>query len=104
MGQDITNQDQFIERDEFFKLAQIETKHLQRIFEESLLEKRDDHYGLELEGCLVDKQMRLAMLNEQFLFLADQKALVPELSKFNFEFNSPCYERDPNTFSKMLED
>lgn len=104
MGQDITSKDKFIEREEFLKLAKVETDHLQQIFENNQLEKRDDHYGLELEGCLVDKQMRPAMLNEQFLTLSERKALVPELGKFNFEFNSPCYERDPDTFSKMLED
>lgn len=104
MGQDISNHDVFIGREQFLKLAADETELLSHLFQEDLLENRNDHYGLELEGCLVDKNMLPAMCNEEFLAKANDNSIVPELGKFNFEFNSPCYQRNPHTFSEMLQD
>lgn len=104
MGQDITKQDIFIDREAFLKLAAQETEILARIVACNQLENRDDHYGLELEGCLVDENFQPAMQNEAFLNEANDPAIVPELGKFNFEFNSRCYQRNPHTFSEMLQD
>lgn len=43
--------------------------------------------GFELEAWLVDKNMRPAAANEAFLAAANSPLIVPELSKFNIEFN-----------------
>lgn len=45
--------------------------------------------GYELEAWLVDDELRPAPVNEKFLRKLNNKSVVPELSRFNVEFNAP---------------
>ena len=104
MGQDFSDKNQILSKEAFLKLVFEETEHLRESIKTGKIEDRNDCYGLELEGCLVDKNHDPAMENEEFLSSMGDPNVVPEIGKFNFEFNSPCYQRHPHTFSKMLED
>ena len=60
--------------------------------------------GLELESWLVDRDGAPAPLNHEFLALADDPLVVPELARFNIELNSePCLLTGP-ALSHMARD
>ncbi len=88
----------------FRKSVVKETKILEQWLKENTLEVNDQHFGYELEGCLVDLDYRPAMKNEEFLSRIHDSQVVPELAKFNLEINGDVYSYNPNCFSQMQSD
>jgi hypothetical protein len=105
MGEDITKKDMAsVDTRKFREAARAETEVLARWATDDGFEDDDTHYGLELEGCLVDGDSMPALMNEDFLNRFSDESVVPEIAKFNFEWNSPVYVRHPHMFQEMHQD
>ena len=65
-----------------------ETDLLERWFREARLSHRHGLGGFELEAWLVDEAGRPAPVNREFMTLANDALVSPELSLFNIELNS----------------
>ncbi len=88
MGQDIS-ETQF-KKEEFrrFQLAlREETSLLEEWISDRYLSDAGYVAGLELEMCLIDSSGNPAACNQPLLDVMQSKVIVPELSKFNVEFN-----------------
>lgn len=106
MGQEIST-DKFTDEDDrvFRERLRDETKILKRWFEERAFD-HDDRFtvGLELEAWLLDENHIPTPRNEEFLSVANDPDIVEELSKFNFEINSPPKGLGAGTFSETEND
>lgn len=60
--------------------------------------------GYELEAWMVDDDFRPLPKNDEFIAALDNPLVVPELSKFNLEFNGPPVELSGHALSKMHSD
>jgi hypothetical protein len=102
MGQEITLT-QFEESDFIAfrqKIAQ-ETALLKRMFERKLFSNRPAVAGFEIEAWLVDKAMRPAPVNKQFLESLNDPLASAELAKFNFELNCDPVSLSGKVFSQL---
>lgn len=105
MGQEIT-QDDFTRQDfeAFARHLQAEMELLTHWFEGHKFANDDLQCGLELEAWLIDVNGLPAPDNSLFLTTLDRQSVVPELSKFNFEFNvNPQYLRGSGLANMQAE-
>ncbi len=88
MGQDVS-ETQFKKEDfrHFQQALREETSLLEEWISDRYLSDSDYVAGLELEMCLVDRSGNPAACNQSLLDAMQSPLLVPELSKFNVEFN-----------------
>lgn len=103
MGEEIQN-DSRADAQQFASAALAETELLCQWIDSGSLAEDDSHFGLELEGCLVDENALPALRNEEFLVKANEDALCAELAQFNFEYNSPVYKKDSDFLANMQAD
>jgi hypothetical protein len=88
MGQEIDVADR-LDADVFAQHLRTETAQVMAWFKEDAFERPDTALvGLELEAWLLDQDMMPAPRNVEFLDRMDNRLVVPELSRFNFEFNA----------------
>lgn len=71
------------------KLIQREMEILRQWFHEGRFSAKRSIAGLELEAWLIDANCQPAPWNEQVIALGESSDVVPELSRFNIEFNVP---------------
>ncbi len=88
MGQEIT-ETRFKHHDfkRFDKMVKQEMELLGQWFREGHFSEKASIAGAELEAWLVDSSFRPAPWNEEVIALTGSPDVVPELSKFNVEFN-----------------
>lgn len=88
MGQDVSSS-RFTRQD--FKLferqLQQETEELKRWFSDGAFVAEGLTAGFEMEAWLIDEDQRPAPVNEAFFRRSRSPMIVPELAKFNIEFN-----------------
>ncbi len=105
MGQEIStsefNRDDYIE---FTRRLRLETKLLFDWFDDDNFTDEDGVCGLELEACIVDKNYLPSPCNSELLERVDSLFMVPELAKFNIEFNSNPYPIGKNVFQHLLDE
>ncbi|MCW9058453.1 MAG: glutamate--cysteine ligase [Gammaproteobacteria bacterium] len=82
------------------RLAQ-ETATLAEWFTEQRFSRRTPVAGCELEAWLVDEQGSPAPINEAFLARLGDALVVPELSRFNVEFNTPPQDLQGTCLASM---
>jgi hypothetical protein len=102
MGQEITRT-QFKESDFFAfrqKLAE-ETALLKQMIERKSFSNQPAIAGFEIEAWLVDKSMRPAPINKQYLETLHDPLASAELAKFNFELNCDPTPLTGNVFSQL---
>lgn len=73
--------------DQFEQCLSEETKLLGEWFQDNVLSDHPPVAGCELEAWLIDDKGIPCSHNEQFLMLANNKLLTPELARFNVELN-----------------
>lgn len=97
MGSEITTS-AFSENDfrRFQQHLKKETLQLMEWFSTEQFEKHRMMCGIELEGWLIDEQFNPAPRNKEFLGRVDSPLVVAELSKYNFEINTPPHPLDRN--------
>ena len=102
MGQEISSAT-FCRSDftEFAKKLQLETDILKTYFAEDVFDCQPLHMGVELEGCLVDRQGNPAPQSEPLIAGIKNKKIVPELAKYNFEINSKAVKFGPNSLQEI---
>jgi hypothetical protein len=102
MGQEI-HQQHFSEKDmaEFQKRLRDETKILKSWFDKDIFSKNSPMTGIELEAWLVDNDMLPDPVGEEFLKSLNDKQVVPEISRFNFEINSDPYDMTGKVLSTL---
>lgn len=83
---------------------QAETALLHDWFRGAAFSTRDRVGGFELEAWLVDAMGRPAPINARVLEALDDPAVVPELARFNIEFNSRPRTLQGDALSRMLGD
>ncbi|EIC31440.1 hypothetical protein [Methylomicrobium album] len=104
MGQEITRT-QFEESDFIAfrqKLAR-ETTLLKQVIERNSCSKQPPVAGFELEAWLVDRAMRPAPVNKQYLETLSDPLASAELAKFNFELNCEPAPLTGNVFGQLHE-
>ena len=89
------------EEEEYRRRLQRETARLADWFAEGRFSTRTPVAGCELEAWLVDGQGCPAPINEAFLARLDDPLVVPELSRFNVEFNTPPLALRGDCLSRM---
>lgn len=88
MGQEISTEDRLDEA-RYCECLRDETRRVMTWFRDEAFETPDiPMIGLELEAWLIDENRLPSPRNGEFLDVLDDPLAVPELSKFNFEFNS----------------
>jgi len=88
MGQEIFDSHFKAEDFEAFRLRlRHETRLLQQWFDDGVFPTGEPVVGFELEAWLVDEWARPAPLNEMLLERLGDPLVVPELARFNLEFN-----------------
>ncbi|MBS0264614.1 MAG: glutamate--cysteine ligase [Planctomycetes bacterium] len=88
MGQDISvSHFKYHDFQRFERLLQRELELLRLWLHEGRFSTRRSIGGLELEAWIVDAQGQPVPLNEELLARVNSPAVVPELSRFNIEFN-----------------
>jgi gamma-glutamyl:cysteine ligase YbdK (ATP-grasp superfamily) len=73
---------------QFQKLLEKETASLYDIFQKDSFQKGQNITGCEVEFWLMNSDGLPVPANQSFLEVCDRSDLVPEVSQFNFEFNS----------------
>ena len=79
-----------------------ETALLHDWFRDAAFSTRDRVGGFELEAWLVDAAGRPAPINARVLERLADPSVVPELARFNIEFNSPPQALSGDALSRML--
>jgi gamma-glutamyl:cysteine ligase YbdK (ATP-grasp superfamily) len=89
VGQEI-GATRFSERDfqRYGERLREETALLREWLERQRFPYRQPVGGFEIEACLVDRELRPAPYNSDFLAALDSPLAVPELARFNVEFNN----------------
>lgn len=104
MGQEISDcqfsPEHFVE---FRRRLARETKLLGEWLEEGRLRSPEPVGGFELEAWLIDPHGLPAPINDAFLKDLDDPLVVPELSTFNVELNSPPLKLEAGVFTQMHE-
>lgn len=89
MGQEVS-QNEFSDQDraDFRRKMRHEAVYLKRYFDEREFDYSDiGSTGIELEGWLIDENRLPSPCSRSFIDAVDDRRVVPELSKFNFELN-----------------
>lgn len=94
---DYTDQD----LQEFLNKLKNETNLLKKWFDEKSFAQNQNMTGIELEAWLVDENMLPDPYAPEFLENLNNKKVVPEIAKFNFEINSDPYKLNGNVFSNL---
>ncbi len=76
-----------------------ETDHLKGLFQRRELCESGYTWGFELEAWLLDHNHFPHPVNEALLAAIDDPEVVPELSRFNVELNTPVRDFAPHTLS-----
>lgn len=96
MGQEISSaafcRSDFIQ---FAKRLKHEMEILNTYFAEDVFDCEPLHMGVELEGCLIDRTCNPAAKSEHLIKGINNKKIVPELAKYNFEINSQAIKFSP---------
>ncbi len=102
MGDEIRT-DQFSEADarNFHQALERETELLGRWFRERRFDDHDYQVGFELEAWLVDLDCHPLPHNDAYLDRHDNPLCLPELSRFNIEFNTPHARVGPGMLSRL---
>ncbi|MCB1869169.1 MAG: glutamate--cysteine ligase, partial [Gammaproteobacteria bacterium] len=88
MGQEISESHFRAEDFEAFRLRlQRETQLLQQWFNDGTFSRGEHVVGFELEAWLVDERARPAPINQELIERLGDPLVVPELARFNLEFN-----------------
>jgi len=97
---------QFSEDDftEFKHRLRKETALLAHWMQERNFERAPKRMGLELEGWLLDSDGQPAARNSEFLKHVDNPLVVPELSQYNFEINTPPRSAGGKCLSETLNE
>lgn len=77
-----------LDHEEFSKKLKEETEILKSWFDKKAFMGKSDNCGLELEGWILNKDGSPAAENQNLIPRVNDSLIVPEISKFNFEFNS----------------
>jgi gamma-glutamyl:cysteine ligase YbdK (ATP-grasp superfamily) len=103
MGEEIASS-RFSGRDfaEFTERLREETDLLRQWFEQGRFANEPPVGGFELEAWLVDREARPAPINRRFLESHGDGDVVPELSRFNVELNTPPERLVGNVLGKMF--
>ena len=89
MGEEIQTSDFSAEDFAHYKsYLEQETALLQQWFKEKRFSSKETVAGFELEAWLVDKHIKPAPINTQFLQRLNNRLASPELAKFNIEINT----------------
>lgn len=105
MGQEISDSHFQPEDFEAFRLRlQQETRLLEQWLEDGLFSEDGPVAGFELEAWLVDAKARPAPLNQELLELLNDPLVVPELAKFNLEFNGTPQPLTGCAFSSLADE
>jgi len=88
MGQEVPSS-RFNKQDfkAFERLLQLETEQLRQWFQEQAFGGGELKAGFEMEAWLIDTDYRPAPRNEEFFSRCQSPMIVPELAKFNIEYN-----------------
>ena len=88
MGQEVPSS-RFNKQDfkTFERLLQVETEQLQQWFEDQAFAGGELTAGFEMEAWLIDRNHCPAPVNEEFFSRCQSSMIVPELAKFNIEYN-----------------
>ena len=89
--------------DQFATRLRRETELLAAWFQHDRFSPEGGVAGFELEVWLVDAQGRPAPVNQRFLEVLDNPLVVPELSVFNVELNTPPLRLHGNVFAGMRQ-
>jgi gamma-glutamyl:cysteine ligase YbdK (ATP-grasp superfamily) len=81
-----------------------ETQQLRSWFEEDAFAHAQTVLGYELEAWLIDVHGRPAPVNERFLESFASDRCVPELAKFNIEFNAPPRRLEGDVFDTVRDE
>ncbi|MCH8202915.1 MAG: hypothetical protein IH996_07400 [Proteobacteria bacterium] len=102
MGEDIATS-QFTDEDFrlFDERLRVETELLEAMCREGRFQDAEATGGFELEAWLVDDAWQPAPRNDEFLRVLDNEMVVPELSQFNLEFNTPYRTLKGRALSQM---
>ena len=102
MGQEINNS-HFDQHDfqQFHERLSQETALLERWFDDYRLASDSGIAGFELEAWLVDREGLPASLNQAYLERLNDPLVVPELSVFNVEFNTPERRLQGDVLSRL---
>ena len=105
MGEEIATS-RFSSRDfdEFTNRLREETRLLKEWFADGKFEEAHPVGGFEVEAWLVDREGLPAPINECFLERLDDPLVVPELSRFNIELNTPPQVLAGPALSRMQAD
>ncbi|MCB1873748.1 MAG: glutamate--cysteine ligase, partial [Gammaproteobacteria bacterium] len=88
MGQEIADSHfQAADFDAFRQRLRRETLLLKQWFEDGFFSVGEHVIGFELEAWLVDEQAHPAPINQSVLERLNDPLVVPELARFNLEFN-----------------
>ncbi|MCP4284462.1 MAG: glutamate--cysteine ligase [Gammaproteobacteria bacterium] len=105
MGQEISNSHFQAEDFETFWLhLQQETQLLGRWFKDGVFPKGESVIGFELEAWAVDKAARPTPINQQLLERLNDPLVVPELARFNLEFNGTPQRLLGNAFTRLADE
>lgn len=74
---------------------------LSQWFEQRAFDASDHTGGYEVEAWLIDKLYQPAPINRQYLEKIESELVVPELSTFNIEINTPPQEMHGRALAKM---
>jgi gamma-glutamyl:cysteine ligase YbdK (ATP-grasp superfamily) len=102
MGEDIATS-QFTDEDfrRFDERLKAETEILEAMCKEGRIQDAEATGGFELEAWLIDDDCQPAPRNDEFLRVLDNELVVPELSQFNLEFNTPYRTLNGKALSEM---
>lgn len=85
----------------FDERLKAETDFLEDLCKTSGIQDAEPTGGFEIEAWLVDEEAQPAPRNEEFLKTLGSDMVVPELSKFNIEFNTPYRDLGGMALSDM---
>ncbi len=102
MGREITTTSfERADFERFEKRLREETDELERWLDTGRFSRRRAVAGFELEAWLVDERGHPRPLNEEFMALAKELPVVPELSRFNIEINGDPAPLEGHALSAM---
>ncbi len=87
--------------DIFHRKLREETKVIMEWFRDDRFDPSGHRCGLELEAWLLDSDCEPAPENRKFLEKLNHPLVVPELSKFNFEINTPPLDLEGRFIGKL---
>jgi len=90
--------------EEFNSRLVAETKILKSWFDNNELSTKSSKTGIELEAWLIDNDMQPDPISDEYLTSLDNKKVVPEISRFNFEINSDPHALDKKVFSNIFNE